>query len=208
MAPLLDTASLITDAEQFNKSSSTAAERVKLLQFAQDVEAEILAMRRWWFLWVQRTHSFSAAQPDYNMAADIASVDNFANVNGALIRRVSPNLWQNVYKKSTVSDTPLVWFEQSRDASSQVIKVEFWPIPNNTENGSFDGRLHAIALSDAGASYSKIPEEYRSILSIGMHERMATDEEKVQLQKDLLVRRDNLVSAMIVEDDKREGSSP
>lgn len=205
---LLDTASLITDLELYNASSSTATERTVLLQHIQETEAEILAMRRWWFLLEQREHSFSAATQAYNMAADIASVDNFVNADGDLVERVDDRTWRNVYGKSAITGPAEVWNEKPRNPSSQILIVQFWPIPDATENGTFDGRLHAKALTDNSANYSKIPEEYRSILSIGAHEHMAIAEEKVQLQGGLVTKRDQLLAVMLAEDDKRGEGGP
>lgn len=210
MAALLDTASLITDAEQFNKSASDATERVKLLQFAQDVEAEILAMRRWWYLWKETDLAYTNNSQDYPLGVTIASIEGLTDADGLQLRRVDPETWRRIYKKSTDSGIPLVWVEQSRNSTTQVLNISVWPIPitgTGVGTGTFQGRLHALALVDSG-TYSIIPEEYRAILSIGMHERMALDEEKVTLQKDLLVRRDSLLAAMVAEDNKREGSTP
>ena len=207
MPPLLDTASLITDAEVFNASSSQASERVKLLQYAQDVEAEILALRRWWFLTVQRTFSFLSGVQEVNIADDIANVLNISDFNGLQLGEADGRTWRNVFQKSITTGRPEFWNEQPRNDASQILVVSLWPIPSTTENGKFEGRLHAVALADNNANYSRIPEEYRAILSIGMHEKMALDEEKVQLQQGLLTRRDNLVSAMVAEDTGRGAGS-
>ncbi len=204
MAALLDTASLITDAEVFNASSATAAERVKLLQFIQDVEAEVLSLRAWWFLHIERTFSFLATTREYNMAADVAAVMSVSDVNNQQITEIrDAHTWLNIFAPSATTGTPQAWNERPRDSSSQVLVLSFWPVPDTTENGKYTGRIKALALSDSSSNYSKIPEEFRMILSIGAHERMAIDEEKVQLQKDLLIRKDALVQQMINEHDRR-----
>lgn len=207
MAQLLDTASLITDAEQFNKSSSTAAERVKLLQFAQDVEAEVLAMRRWWFLWARKDLSWTNAEPDYALPVTIASIDSLSDEDGLQLTRVSPAAWRNVYRKSTSTGVPTIWAEQPRNPTTQVLNISVWPTPitdDGVGTATYDGRLYVLALVDS-VTYSIIPEEFRPILSLGMHEKMAMDEEKVQLDAALIARRDALIAAMITEDVKRGG---
>lgn len=161
----------------YGRPSTDIDARAKILEWLDMAQKDICAAYDWPFLHKVDTLNFVAGQSDIVMPTDVASVVYVCDSDYVEITRTSPELFDTLYRSSnSVSGTPEVWAEYSRDYATDQIKIRVWPTPDADSTGEFRYRMRIPELTDSDSDRPIVPEEFRPAIRLFAEKKIAINE--------------------------------
>lgn len=180
---------------RWQRPTTDSEARAIMLQFLQQAENELFNADDWYFRYAEVAFSFTSADPDYTVPVGYANIKELRNADGDMMAKIPWKTGRRVFKKSSVSGAPEVWWMEPRVAASQQPNIYVWPIPDATEEGVAIYELYAQTLADSSSSYSRFPDGERQVITYRAMELLAIHEGKPDIaqmfkaDKDMMLAR-------------------
>lgn len=153
-----------------------ATSRAKMLRWLQDAEDIIWNTDDWWFSRDEESLSWTTGNATYSSPSGTTKILHVVDASGAALDRIPYPTFLSLYRSSTATGTPTVWTVDSRNPSTGVLTIRFWPKPDANTSATLTRKIAQADLTDSNTSVSNVPREYRNAhLYYALH-LMALDE--------------------------------
>lgn len=185
-----------TMLERWQRPTTDTTARASMLIWLQQAEYELFNADDWYFRYEEVTFSFTDADSDYSIPAGYASLKELRNADGQTMAKIPWRTGRRVYKASSVTGPPEVWWIEPRITATQQPNIYVWPIPDSTENGVAIYELYPQTLADDAASYSRFPDGERSVVTLRALELLAINEGKPDMAQMFKNEKDGLLARL------------